>query len=224
MKILELLEDYETSQKSVKLNRPIGYKKPDYSQNNTGAFSSVHPDKNDPFMVRKSSMPKLDTNYDPDTQDGYWKYIDMLQNNSKLRNNPFFPRVYGVKTIVGENGRKIKRANLEKLETFAEIETDLLAAYANSIVKDDRFKQYVDGEYTGYNNFDLAGTLSYKLESAIERRDYSAIKNDELIAALKAIEHFSRDYVLDLHAANVMFRRGPKGIHLVITDPISFTR
>ena len=52
------------------------------------------------------------------------------------------------------------------------------------------------------------------------------VADEQLLRALVFIEEVSKKYTLgmDLHDENIMFRRGPTGVQLVITDPLSYQR
>ena len=48
--------------------------------------------------------------------------------------------------------------------------------------------------------------------------------DEDFIRATTFIKKIADKYSigLDLHDENIMFRRGPTGLHLVLTDPLSF--
>ena len=120
MKILDLLEDpYQSIKKDINLNRDIKSNpknKSDYDAK--GYFSTVKDKKNDPFIVRKTSNHFIDKDlyrgdqYDAKEHDGYWEFIDDIITHPELKNNPFFPRVYNIKTIIDKSGKKVYRADL----------------------------------------------------------------------------------------------------------------
>ena len=231
MKIQDILteDQHQSTNKTVNLNRPIRQLNRSYHSTDKGAeqgaYSSVKPDKNDPFMVRKTSATKQRPNYDPDEADGYWQFIDALQRIPEMSNNPFFPRVYGVKTITGDNGRKVKRAQLEKLEPYHAIDPNMLLHYADSIIDNKNIKDWLD--YAERHNRlepdsrDIAMEITSTFENAINNKNYSKIKNKNLVKALQDVNEFTDLFALDMHAGNIMFRRGQNGIQLVITDPLS---
>lgn len=216
MKLSKLAEDFQTSTKNINVNRPIGQVKPAI---NSGAFSKVEPKKNDPFLVRKTSMPV--DNENPETDDGYWSYIQNIISHPELKNNPFLPRVYNIKKITDPNGKVVMRADIEKLTPFTDIDPEILISYLGTLVDAEVWDRYIERNKIEplRNEIPLNYFLS-TINIAMHSGNYDTISNTYLIEALKFINDMSDLFRTDIKHDNMMFRRGNHGIQLVITDPL----
>lgn len=196
-------------------NRPL---KPDpnrFSPNaKAGHFSKVTPTK-DAHIVRKQS-------HSPDIvdKDGYWPYVAALVDSGIAKENPYFPRLYAVKRYHNENGDLVYRADIETLESLDNIEYEILAAYVEKISNkkfDLSYKPYLT---KGDNRYNIEYILDEFIESLI--RNPRNLTSDPLLKqAAQFIAKFKKDYIIDIHGNNYMFRRGQYGIQLVFTDPLA---
>lgn len=227
MKLAPLSEVYQTQRTDVDVKKPLGFKRTkddSHIDHGEGAWGTVKDNPNDPFMVRKTSkIPKDRENFDSEKIDGYWAFIRGIQNNEKLKNNPFLPRIYGVKKLRDINGKVIMRADMEKLVESIDIDGELLLRYINGIVDMPQVEAVLNAMKNSeeVNVRRVLELFTGLLENATETKNYQRIKNKYLIEAIDYIHGLTTDYVLDLHEGNIMFRRGTTGIQLVITDPLS---
>lgn len=226
MKILNIIseEAYQTIHKDIKSNKELPIKhntKRDKDTIESGVFSKVNNDKNDPFTVNKHSKEQRSNYYskkpvDVKSQDGYWDYIENISKNDELKSNPFLPRIYAIRSLKDDHGNRKLSANIERLVNAVQIENedpDMLADYISTIVDTDSTPKSF--------NLTLIEYLAKILQIAAARGNYTNIKNDQLKEALAFIHEMSEFFWLDIHSGNIMFRRTKYGIQLVITDPLA---
>ena len=72
-------------------------------------------------------------------------------------------------------------------------------------------------DYTEHSRF--SATKNYGINASASEADPNLIKALDIIRGIGE----KNKYALDIHYDNVMARRGPHGLHLVITDPFSFS-
>lgn len=179
----------------------------------SGMFSTIAKDR-EPHFVRKYSRNKLRQNQ----IDGFKQFVQYLLD-TKNTDNPHFPRIYEMKTVRDKEGYRIESYRVEKLIEYTEIEPDILIQYALSLIN-------------GFSESDLpyAASAHLVLTQSIERAVNKANRpfkddtlNDACVIVSDAIANLSNEFdrvVNDLHSGNVMYRRTPHGIQVVINDPI----
>lgn len=219
MKILNLLEGpYQTNVVDKKTNRPLkqfSQKLPDVGMDdkNTpyGVFSMVKPDI-DPHMVKKSSRHAM--NYSED--EGFKAFIMFLINNN-YTDNIHMPRVYDVTTIKGNDGYGIDTYKVEKLLHGNEIDNHLLTTYLKSLLLDDILDTLDEDNIINYPNQLLANYISRDV--GLKTKSF---KSDELNEACRIVAQaiHATGKSSDIHFNNIMYRRTPTGIQVVINDPL----
>lgn len=185
-----------------------------------GAFSTVKDDRTDPHMVKKHHYSPITDN--DEYIDGYVKFVNYLIANEISFTN--LPRIYNVKKIIDKNKQYIYTYQLEKLIPCTAVDVDELIALYKRTVKanlPEQLHQYDDTTKAK----EIVRMMGRIFETAVMYNDYDRIKDESVIETLKVIARFMEvasddDLGLDMsNSGNLMFRRGPYGIQLVITDP-----
>lgn len=181
----------------------------------SGSFGWVKPDS-DPFMVKKRPHKIRDNLSD----DAYYTYIKTVVDDKLAHSNPYFPRVYDIKTFKDSNNKQLYSIKLEKLFKLDEISIKELKMLLNRCFKnlDELTKQIY--KVTSFN--DEKALYYIIIEKYIN--NINNLKDDNLIKAINIIETIRRsgynEFNWDLHSGNLMARRTSKGPQLVIIDPL----
>lgn len=160
-------------------------------------------------------------------KDAYFKYVSALAKNDRISNNLYFPRIYGIKIVKDKQGNDLYSVNMERLadwDTLSEEEMDMLG--------ERLFFNYTGWKKQAYalsRQKDSKSVSSYALLHAMQKAigNYNQvttyIKDPKLKHALILLRGLVKDndVLQDIHAGNVMIRRGPGGPQLVLTDPVS---
>jgi hypothetical protein len=142
------------------------------------------------------------------SEDGYLSYIKMVvEDNSQ---NPYFPRVYNVKTFRSPEGDIYYDVDLEKLVEFNRLKNN--TELFNSI-KEHLFKDSPSVE---------ENTLDYLLMNAAEGQRFF-IKDPVLLDAMNKIDQVAKTHYhnWDLSQSNMMWRMTGTMPQLVLTDPLA---
>ena len=208
MKLLEIF-DTDTKERTTKdLGKYDKSYYRDYERQNPteighGKFSYVKDKKSDPHFVQKV-MKKAS---DDLSGDAYYVYIKTIVDQKIAQHNPFAPRVYKINQFKGTDGKQKYSIDMEKLIPLDDISQPELQEYARRLFD-------IDDEV---NMYDFSSFVEDAMHGRIELKDKNLLKLFNLINSIKEKYGFYDD----LHAANMMFRRGPYGIQLVITDPLA---
>ena len=163
--------------------------------------------------------------------DGFYFYMLELENHSD-NTNPYFPRIRQAKIYI----EPAKIAKNDKITYSVQMER-LPNVIGNINSKEEEaVMTRLFGENVEVVN-KLLDEMSHPYGQKLLTVIQNAIKNptntmntvlvdDEFKRAAAFIREVSEKYNLgyDLHDDNIMLRRGPSGIHLVITDPLSVQR
>lgn len=171
----------------------------------------------DPFLINKKSH--MFTNLE---NDGYFTYIKYIVDNKLSEKNPYFPRVYEIKTFTDNNQNKRYSIKLETLIDLNDLDEDELYNLINNLFKDA--DAHIAEMKSATNVKQQKTILFFVLEDLIKSSDLNLYSKDELLYdAIKIIRTIkaSSGFEWDLHAGNMMARRGKTGLQLVITDPLS---
>ena len=208
-----LNEIIQTDVSNINLpNRRFGPSKPQEDAIGKGRYSTVRNDPKDPHMVtKKTKYDKEETQYH--NKDLYPQFIEALINSDQ-KMNPYFPRVYGMKAYTDKSGNKLHKFNMEKLNDLSELSKEEFD-HVLDLIMDENIKKAYHISGPGY----LAWFIVEAIKSSSVRKE---IKDRNLYNALSFLSKFlKKQWHLDLHANNMMFRRTPYGAQLVITDPFS---
>lgn len=182
-----------------------------------GNYSTVKNDRSDPHMVRKHHHTPIDGRVD----DGYVDFVNYLIKNKAQAVN--LPRIYDIKEITDRSGQKIYKYQLEKLNSYNDISLEELQALINRSI--DAEYEVEDSVNEGGNKRHLLRQFGRDLEKCLLSGDYSRIRDEELIKTLQTIAKYletKKDAWLDMgNSGNLMFRRGPTGLQLVLADPFA---
>lgn len=206
----------------------------DRKQLGSGHYSTAKANK-DPHLITKYKKNFSDTEKDP-----YWEYVDMVINN-KLWENPYFPRIYKKHTYVDQKNQKLPKVEMEKLDGSAtlnkkEVEylIEKIVDPSSNLFSENVKSHFPEDKWYPYNmtriicRIIMANVIGFKKASVYaEGKEIdidTRIKDTKLIQAIKALIEFRKYHPtasVDLHTGNVMVRRGPTGVQLVLTDPFS---
>lgn len=220
MKISDLLDLVERQVATELEQRPFHGNLRDSSRGKRSAFASGRPDRSDPHMFQKYNHRPLGGR-DEYGADGYEAFIRYLLENDI--DNPHFPVVYGIKKITDKNGKYINKYNVERLQEFDTLERDDI----NLIIRNN-FEDMAQGEFEGMPRIDMLDTVAALIEDTVSRfpLHINYFRQDSLKEALEILHNIAnaKRFHVDIHRGNLMVRRGPVGLQLVINDPFSFSR
>lgn len=208
-----LNEIIQTDVTNVNLpNRKFKQSKSQEDSIGKGRYSTVRNDPKDPHMViKKTKFDKDKTAYH--NKDVYPQFIEALINSDQ-KMNPYFPRVYGMKSYNDKSDDKLHKFNIERLEDLRQLSAEEMDHIIGLIMDDDVRKAW---------KIDNERMLAWFICEAIKKNSVrKEIKDRNLYNALTFLSKFlKKNWYLDLHSENMMFRRTPYGPQLVITDPFS---
>jgi hypothetical protein len=238
-----LLELINTPVKRVASNQPTnkerseerssyGSRSPKSKQLGRGVFGSVERHQNlPPGAVVKYGRTVLNDA----ARDGYINYIKAITKSDRMARNPYFPRIYTIKIIDGENYTVIMEeltpfitVNMRELESLADRMFGSLQNMTTHFHPDPGL-EYKPSKETKrsnqYSRLDYITRLPQILNRIIRGESpMDLITDPQLREALLIIKGVARNTHTgghpDIHEGNVMLRRGPTGIQLVITDPM----
>ncbi|WAX21561.1 hypothetical protein [Stenotrophomonas phage RAS14] len=235
MKLIDLFEDqqHQTNGSTTNFSGRFRQSKAAFSDPKSGAFSSVKDDKRDPHMVKKYHHGPMedDTPEAEVGEDAYVYFAQWLADQNVT--NPHMPRIYDIKKIQDSTGKFIYKYQVEKLNSATELGLEeLMNVFGQHFVSDTTAQQVADeldfesGVDTPDNKKILIHVMGRFCEDMVKQGSNN-IKSDSLREALMLIQKFLKDHKgkmfgLDIeNSGNIMFRRGPHGLQLVITDPVS---
>lgn len=178
----------------------------------TGGFSNVVPDA-DPHMVKKSS----NTPMEPGETEGFRAFIEYIVKNG-LTDNPHFPKVYSVKKIVGRDGKYIDSYKTEKLLTRNDVDFEEFRDFVQTTIKPEHLTWKFSN---AKNNREMMDYLADNIRhECFEKSNIFTL--DSLNEACAIIDEMveSLNGANDLHGGNVLLRRTPFGLQVVLNDPL----
>lgn len=218
-KLLELVErQIDTAVSDAKYKGNLRMSRDWGNGEGAGHFSRGTPNKNDPHMFKKHGiLPLGDTSKPSSTSnpavDGYDLFVRYLVEHDI--DNIHFPNVYSIKKIADPSGKFINKYDVEKLIPLGSLEPDEMQALI-----DMNFNQRKTG--TIYSKSGISSVLNNCVRFYPEDSDHlllpSLVEACEIARKIMTAEKLA----LDLHSGNIMLRRTPTGLQIVLNDPFSF--
>lgn len=215
MKLFEIVN----TQQDAKINIPYN---DDDAIGRPSAYASVYNDPDDSHMALKRTK----------SNDPYVKYLKWLNDNEdSMSSNPYFPRVYKQSASNGET----VDLQMEKLREFDTLNSkELEVATKRMVGKTPR--ELIDAYLEDYQAMDDFNSIKRRIEQqphravgdyikkTAARGEFSKFKDPQFRQAVKAIYAIHKDSpgtMVDMHAGNLMIRRGPYGPQVVVIDPLA---
>lgn len=175
--------------------------------------SEVYLDKKHPNRVLK--VVSIRNMMDP-----YYRFLRMIELH---QNNPFFPKIYGIKvhevpsyTGTSDSGYEYKVQDHILLYVFMERLHNLHS------IPEDQARQLLANvgiRYSGRFKDDMSLRMQFGVGNT--RRAYTKITPDpKFKAALRLLEPMFRKFGNDMHIENIMVRNTGNGPQLVLVDPL----
>lgn len=218
MKINEIIEpQVNTSRHSGKFDR-------DFRKGNStldspsriggGFFYTAHTDEDNPHEVEKRSRRWV-----KEREDGYRLYVKALLDNNLPGNNIFAPVIYNVKEIVDDDGYKHYDFKMERLIHHHQLSSEEMEHVLNTIFIPEEAEDVIRSS-NGHVGL-MQDKIAFKLHQAVRDKDEDHIKAKDLLVILKLIGNVNYDRLIDIKSDNIMYRRTPSGVQLVMSDPIA---
>lgn len=255
MKVFELVNQQSFTPKRLKTPASVKYretlKNTDHNREllGQGSYANVYARDNDPGAVDKVAKPISPVERDGPGKglsdglenDAYYKYLKLITTNDRMSSNPYFPKIFDLKTFKGNDGRYTYEVNMEKLHRLTTLSLeevkmigDNLFTNYRAVVKDSIEALAPGGIETEDKEMIKQITkrghleaLSNCIQGAIENQSEPAtyIKDQKLKQAVMLIRGLVKKthphMINDAHVGNIMVRRGPFTPQLVLTDPVS---
>lgn len=228
MKIFEIIQEYDATDQQIRYRKPsFDYdsmkdrqeREYDRSQGQGhGWYSGGQTNPRDPheFIKKPHLTAKLD-------KDAYYKYVmEIRELKQQGYHNPFFPQVYNVNIVQDPKGNQRPRYRIEKLQQGDRFPTSTLIGMYERLFNDEFDMKRIDS----YSNKSWAiwSEIADQCNRAVERSNYTNIKDDQLMEALVLIDRIIQEnpeWNVDLHVNNIRVRGSSVGPQLVLMDPIS---
>lgn len=230
-----ILEDFpETRKKRVKrlpqqhnfmnFDKPSVLRNPNVKHLGSGSFASAYTHKDRPHDIRRISKPAVDP-------DGYHVYIEALKNNPD-HDNPYFPQIHEVTKYQGqgkfEGDKTVLSVKAGRLRRISELRTEEIQAilvrwFGENYEKILR-KVYPLGGAVFRNEELSEYILPGLIRKIIEEKQFrKKVVDQDLLRAAIFIDKkvLGKGVRTDLGINNLMFRRSPSGIQIVLTDPVA---
>lgn len=220
--LLEELINLQTVRRNVGKKLKNNEHSNDRNRLGHGYYSNVYKNK-DPHLVTKvSRIPsrKIEDN------DPYWFFIRRLTETKINERNPYFPRVYSIKRYSDSdpesetNINEIRNAQIEKLEELDQLTEDEIYTIFQKI-RNEKEVDYLRGypyDQSKLIHF-IPDTIKEDLSSSYLLNDVEDFNYKEAILFLRKLKKENNRISFDIHKGNLMVRRTPYGVQLVITDP-----
>lgn len=205
-----LLEDLiNTKIKNKIVNKKLKPPKTNNLLSDDGLFSTVKTDSSDPHMIKKTVIePTRDIE-----ENVHWLYIRKIVESGIADSNPYFPRIYNITSIKGLRDEELRRATMEKLIPYTDFSKSTADPQLGIV-----YQKMGGAEHVKVSVDHIVDTLNYNLlNQQLDRIQDPQYK--EALDFIKNIYNENSAIRYDIHEGNIMFRRGPSGLQLVITDP-----
>lgn len=177
----------------------------------SGSMASVKQDVNDPHMVIKHNLSPFTAR-----DDSYPDFINYLIEN-KIE-NIHFPKVYDIHKIYDRYGRYIYKYRLEKLIPLKDASLEEFQNFRYNTFDDD----HVFENRVSYMAIDLGIMMRELCNPYSPSSKLAILKSESLKEACIIVRNMTKELKTysDIYEKNLMWRRGPYGLTLVIIDPI----
>lgn len=214
------------------ISSPSGESKDGMEEIGSGMYSTAFSTKQEPGTVRKVVAPIDDLE-----SDAYFQYIQVIAKNDRMLSNPYFPKIFNIEVKQFwrrdfQTGEKLGKeygfaVDIERLLPYSELSQKEAQMLGNRMFYEfERTTKPKDRTDSREEQRDYLTALVYRIEAAMEEwtRDemITTIKDSRFKQAVMLIKNLDKkeEIGLDLHADNIMIRRGPVGPQIVITDPV----
>jgi hypothetical protein len=232
MRIIEIITEYDAT------NQTIRYRKQDYDYDTMlnrqerdseqskkspgkdvkqGIYSGGMTNPRDPheFIKKPHLTAKLD-------KDAYYTFVmEIRRLKQEGYQNPFFPQVYNVDITQDTKGNQRPRYRIEKLQSgYGNYPPEALEGMYERLFNNEL---RVDSSYNN-RSYAIWYEISQQLRKAVQRSNYTNIKDDQLKEALMLIDKIIDEHEgwsEDLHIENIRIRGSSIGPQLVLMDPIT---
>jgi hypothetical protein len=230
MRIIEILQEYDTTDQKIRYRKPSfdfdalkdKQERDNDSELNKGVqpgwYSGGQTNPRDPheFIKKPHLTAKLD-------KDAYYKYVMEIRDlKQQGYHNPFFPQVYNIDITQDPKGNQRPRYRIEKLQQGDSFPARTLIGMYERLFNDEFNMRYLEG--TTNKSYAVWREISNQINRAVERSNYTNIRDDQLKEALLLIDKIIQenpDWNVDLHVNNIRVRGSSVGPQLVLMDPIS---
>lgn len=182
----------------------------------SGVYAAVRGLRSDPNMVEKYLIMPSDL-----SKDAYYKYITAIKD--QMAGNPHFPRVYRIKIVTDQDGDTRLSYVMERLAELDESSPKII-----SLIYEKTFGELGNwgniSPLSASNKWQMWDEIVIAIQNSVSSSDFSEIKDEELIKALKLIIDLKEKNNLsyDLFSTNFLIRpMGKFGPDIVIADPLS---
>lgn len=232
MKLKDLFEDrqHETKASLKNYSGKLSHSDAAWDDPKSGSFSSVKDDNKDPHMVKKYHHGPLGKQSDDEEIMDAYVFFALWMTKQNI-NNPCLPRIYDIKKIKDKTGKFIYKYQIERLISGTELEVDdLWQIYDRYFVRNENTEKIVKQVKYRFQDPNEAKNMVRVMGSACEayiEGKFDMISDDSLKEALDLVAKFVKEYsskgfTLDIeNSGNIMFRRGPYGYQLVLSDPVA---
>lgn len=230
MKILEIIQEYDATDQQIRYRKPnFDYDtlknkqdREDDSDLNKGVqpgwYSGGQTNPRDPheFIKKPHLTAKLD-------KDAYYKYVmEIRELKQQGYHNPFFPQVYNINIVQDPKGNQRPRYRIEKLQQGDSFPARTLVGMYERLFNDEFDQRNLEG--VSNRSYAVWREIANQVNRAVERSNYTNIKDDQLEEALLLIDRLIQEnpeWNVDLHVNNIRVRGSSVGPQLVLMDPIS---
>lgn len=224
------------------IGKPSVLRNPKVTHKGSGAFASTYQHQDHPEDVRKITKPQVDI-------DGYHKYIELLKDNPDF-DNPYFPKIrevtrYSKKQADSESATEpkqmcrnsvadepdavvlsVKKEALRHLNelTYVEVVSIFTRWFGQDWFSHLRKIRDVTLETVkSWKKYDSILVSMIRNIANDPEKWRGALLDDDLYNALYWLKYTvaQKPITFDLGGNNIMYKRSPYGIQLVLTDPVS---
>lgn len=224
MHITKLLE-FETKFETKNVKRPLRGNTVERTKTvaRGEGLGAVVYDAKDPHTVNRVSKWRVDDKLET-PEKGYRNYIEAITKHPSYKGNPYFPRIYSVRDFVDNMGMRKTRYNMETLDHIKE--QHIAIAILNKIFGEnlDKMLNFYDLDenmLTKKSADDIVQIIAKEITKCIIRGNrFNYIADSKFLEACFIISKIEMPRTrLDIRPPNLMYRTGPMGPQLVITDP-----